>query len=109
MPMVPRAASLLTARSGITNTHVVVVVMAVVVVAGHIPNTGFFGRDLQRDAAGYIVLAAPGSGSTATSVPGVFAAGDVADHTYRQAITSAGTGSMAALDAERWLSTSGSK
>lgn len=67
---------------------------------GHTPNTELFQDELDLDDVGYIVLPGPG---TATSVEGVFAAGDVADHTYRQAITAAGTGCMAAIDAERWL------
>ncbi len=67
---------------------------------GHKPNTGLLKEQIELDEVGYIKLAGPG---TATSVEGVFAAGDVADHTYRQAITAAGMGCQAALDAERWL------
>ncbi|PKL50764.1 MAG: thioredoxin-disulfide reductase [Candidatus Riflebacteria bacterium HGW-Riflebacteria-2] len=67
---------------------------------GHTPNTGFVKNALEVDAKGYIKVKSP---STATSVEGVFAAGDVADPHYRQAISAAGTGCAASLDAERWL------
>ncbi|MEV4558796.1 thioredoxin-disulfide reductase [Kitasatospora sp. NPDC049285] len=67
---------------------------------GHDPRTDLFKGQLDLDAEGYLKVEAP---STRTNVPGVFAAGDVVDHTYRQAITAAGTGCSAALDAERYL------
>jgi thioredoxin reductase (NADPH) len=67
---------------------------------GHDPNTKLFVDEIGHDKAGYLVTK---PGSTATNIEGVFAAGDVVDHTYRQAVTAAGTGAMAALDAERWL------
>ncbi len=72
---------------------------------GHTPNTDFLNGQIETNKKGYVVWTTPAR--TNTSVDGVFAAGDVADDYYRQAITAAGTGCMAALDAERWLAAKG--
>ena len=88
------------AKTGAAET---IEVQGLFIAIGHAPNTGLFEGQLEMQG-GYIVTVGGRDGNaTATSVPGVFAAGDVQDHVYRQAVTSAGTGCMAALDAEKYL------
>lgn len=91
------------ARDVITGVDRVLPLGGLFVAIGHRPNTDLFKGVLTMDDNGYLVTG-PGS---ATNIPGVFACGDVQDHTYRQAITAAGSGCMAAIDAERWLEAQG--
>ena len=87
-------------RDTLTGAITEMAIDGVFVAIGHKPNTEFLQGQLPLDAKGYVQVKA---GSSYTSVEGVFAAGDVHDAIYRQAVTAAGTGCMAAIDAERWL------
>ena len=87
-------------RNTITGEHSTMNVTGLFVAIGHRPNTDLFKGVLDMEDNGYLITQ---SGSSYTNIPGVFACGDVQDHTYRQAITAAGSGCMAAIDCERWL------
>jgi thioredoxin reductase (NADPH) len=90
--------------NAVTNEEVVLDVTGMFVAIGHTPRSELVKGQVELDDEGYVVVTSP---TTATSIPGVFAAGDLVDHRYRQAITAAGTGASAGMDAERWLADRG--
>jgi thioredoxin reductase (NADPH) len=94
----------LTLRNVLTSEVTELPVTGMFVAIGHKPNTDLFKGQLEMEDSGYLITGL-GVGATSTNVEGVFACGDVQDHVYRQAITAAGSGCMAAIDAERWLET----
>jgi thioredoxin reductase (NADPH) len=96
-----------TVRNVLTDELSELPVTGLFVAIGHKPNTDLFKGQLEMEESGYLVTGLAGGAST-TNVDGVFACGDVQDHTYRQAITAAGSGCQAAIDAERWLEAQGS-
>jgi thioredoxin reductase (NADPH) len=91
-----------TVRNVLTDETSELPVTGLFVAIGHKPNTDLFKGQLEMEESGYLVTGLAG-GATTTNVEGVFACGDVQDHTYRQAVTAAGSGCQAAIDAERWL------
>jgi thioredoxin reductase (NADPH) len=91
-----------TVRNVLTDAVSPLAVTGLFVAIGHKPNTDLFKGQLEMEESGYLITGL-GSGASSTDVEGVFACGDVQDHTYRQAITAAGSGCEAAIDAERWL------
>tara|TARA_A100001037_G_scaffold305328_1_gene345009 strand:- start:525 stop:1484 length:960 start_codon:yes stop_codon:yes gene_type:complete len=93
----------LAVRDTLTGEARTLAVTGVFIAIGHRPNTDLFADQLDMDEAGYLVT---GADRSTTNIEGVFACGDVQDHTYRQAITAAASGCMAAIDAERWLESS---
>lgn len=91
-------------RNVVTDEHQDLTLDGVFIAIGHTPNTSLFKDQLDMQQEGYLMIQSGLQGNaTATNIPGVFACGDVADHVYRQAVTSAGFGCMAALDAEKYL------
>ena len=96
----PKGVESVTAFNNQTGEETIVPCSGFFVAIGHTPNSALFKGQLDMDENGYLIIEA---GTSKTKIPGVFAAGDIADHVYRQAVTSAGTGCMAALDAERFL------
>ena len=87
-------------KNNLTDTKEEILVSGLFIAIGHKPNTDLFRGQIEMDESGYLITK---NKTTHTTIPGVFASGDVQDKEYRQAVTAAGTGCMAALDAERYL------